>query len=31
LFERLAALDPDALTPRAALELIYDLHRLARD
>ncbi len=31
LLERLAALDPDALTPRAALELIYDLHRQARD
>jgi DNA mismatch repair protein MutS len=29
--EQLAALDPDALTPRAALELIYDLHRQARD
>ena len=31
LLEQLAALDPDALTPRAALELIYELHRLARD
>jgi DNA mismatch repair protein MutS len=31
LLERLATLDPDALTPRAALELIYDLHRQARD
>ena len=31
LLERLAALDPDTLTPRAALELIYDLHRRARD
>ena len=27
---RLAALDPDALTPRAALELLFELHRLAR-
>jgi len=31
LLERLAALDPDTLTPRAALELIYELHRQARD
>jgi DNA mismatch repair protein MutS len=31
LLERLAALDPDTLTPRAALELIYDLHRQACD
>ena len=31
LLERLAALDPDALTPRTALELLYELHRQARD
>ena len=31
LLRRLAALDPDTLTPRAALELLYDLHRQARD
>ena len=31
LLERLVALDPDVLTPRAALELIYDLHRQARE
>jgi DNA mismatch repair protein MutS len=29
LLQRLAALDPDTLTPRAALELLYDLHRQA--
>lgn len=28
---RLAALDPDSLTPRAALELLYGLHRSARE
>jgi len=28
VLERLAALDPDALTPREALELIYELQRL---
>jgi DNA mismatch repair protein MutS len=27
---RLAALDPDSLTPRAALELLYELRRSAR-
>ena len=31
LRERLAALDADALTPRDALDLIYELKRLARD
>ena len=29
LLERLTALDPDALSPRAALELLYELHRAA--
>ena len=29
LRERLAALEPDALTPRAALELLYELKRLS--
>ncbi|MBX3706583.1 MAG: DNA mismatch repair protein MutS [Pseudomonadales bacterium] len=29
LIERLAALDPDALTPRGALELLYELKSLA--
>jgi DNA mismatch repair protein MutS len=29
--ERLARIDPDALTPRAALELIYELIRLAEE
>ncbi|MFC4158659.1 DNA mismatch repair protein MutS [Chitinimonas lacunae] len=29
VLERLAALDPDSLTPRAALELLYELHRAA--
>ena len=27
---QLAALDPEQLTPRAALELLFELHRLAR-
>ena len=27
---RIAAIDPDALTPRRALELLYELHRLAQ-
>jgi DNA mismatch repair protein MutS len=31
LLTRLAALDPDTLTPRAALELLYELHRSASD
>ncbi|HEY3809649.1 MAG TPA: DNA mismatch repair protein MutS [Steroidobacteraceae bacterium] len=31
LLARLRELDPDALTPRAALELLYELQRLARD
>jgi len=31
LLARLAALDPDAMTPRAALELLFELHRTARD
>jgi DNA mismatch repair protein MutS len=31
LLTRLTTLDPDALTPRAALELLYELQRLARD
>ncbi len=31
LLARLAELDPDSLTPRAALELLYELHRTARD
>ncbi len=30
LLARLAGLDPDSLTPRAALELLYELHRAAR-
>jgi DNA mismatch repair protein MutS len=30
LEQRLAGLDPDALTPRAALELVYELQRLAK-
>jgi DNA mismatch repair protein MutS len=30
LLARLAALEPDALAPRAALELLYELQRLAR-
>jgi DNA mismatch repair protein MutS len=28
---RLAALDPDTLSPRAALELLFELHQAARD
>jgi DNA mismatch repair protein MutS len=31
LAARLAALDPDSLSPRAALELLFELHRSARD
>jgi DNA mismatch repair protein MutS len=31
LLARLAALDPDAMTPRAALELLFELRRTARD
>ncbi len=31
LHERLAAVDPDSLTPREALDLLYDLKRLSRD
>jgi DNA mismatch repair protein MutS len=31
LLARLAALEPDSLTPRAALELLYELQRHARD
>lgn len=31
LRERLRAVDPDALSPRAALDLVYELRRLARD
>ncbi|MGQ5522126.1 DNA mismatch repair protein MutS [Chitinimonas sp. PSY-7] len=31
LLERLLAVDPDSLTPRSALELIYELNRLAKD
>jgi hypothetical protein len=31
LEERLAALDPDALTPREALAVLYDLKRLVPD
>jgi DNA mismatch repair protein MutS len=31
LLAQLAALDPDTLTPRAALELLYELHRRASD
>ena len=31
LREKLAALDPDALTPREALEALYALKRLAAD
>ncbi len=31
LLARLAAVDPDALTPREALDLVYELIRLARD
>jgi DNA mismatch repair protein MutS len=29
--QALAAADPDALTPKAALELLYELKRLAAD
>ena len=29
LLARLAALDPDTLSPRAALELLFELHRIA--
>ncbi|MCC6868062.1 MAG: DNA mismatch repair protein MutS, partial [Burkholderiales bacterium] len=29
--ERLAAIDPDALSPREALEALYELKRLATD
>jgi len=31
LAERIAALDPDALSPREALELLYELKRLASE
>lgn len=31
LLARLAALDPDSLTPRAALELLFELHKIALD
>ncbi|PHV11207.1 DNA mismatch repair protein MutS [Chitinimonas sp. BJB300] len=31
LLERVLAIDPDSLTPRAALELVYELSRLAKD
>ena len=31
LEQRLASLDPDALTPREALQLLYELQRVARD
>jgi DNA mismatch repair protein MutS len=29
--KRLAAIDPDELSPKAALSLLYELHQLARD
>ena len=30
VLEKLAALDVDSLTPRAALELLYELHKSAK-
>jgi DNA mismatch repair protein MutS len=31
VLDRVRALDPDALSPREALDLLYELHRLAAD